>query len=66
MLVKSEVFIAHKVGNVVRATGDEIVHPDNLMPVSNQTVGEMRAEKSGCASNKNTHKIILFLIIPSR
>ena len=36
--------------------GDEVVHPDHLVPVREQPVAEMRAEESRRAGDEDAHR----------
>jgi hypothetical protein len=55
--------------NVFTAAGDEIIQPDHLVPVCDQSVAEMGAEETGRAGDKNSHEhLVLFSlpVLPSR
>ena len=36
--------------------GDEIIDADDLVPLRQEQVGQMRTEKPGGAGNQNSHK----------
>ena len=47
--------VADQVGDVVRRPGDEVVHPDHLVPLGDEPVAEMGAQEAGGAGDEDTH-----------
>ena len=43
------------VSNVVRGTGDEVVHRDNFVAFRQTTVAQVRPEEAGTARDNNPH-----------
>ena len=48
-----EVWIAHEVGDVLLATGKQVVHTDDFILLVQQAFAEMGAEESGSASDED-------------
>ena len=48
--------VALEVGDVCVLAGDEVVDADDLVPLREQQVGQVRAEKAGGAGDENTHE----------
>jgi hypothetical protein len=51
--------VVGKVSDVVGRSGEVVVNADDLMPVAEEAVAEMRAEKPRDARNDNFHAIVL-------
>ena len=51
MADEQKLAVPGEVDNVIRAAGDEIIHPDNGMAFSQEAVAKMRPEKTCCSSN---------------
>ena len=56
ILNEPEPRITGKVGDVLRASGDQVVDTDNGVPLCDEPVAEMRTEESGAAGdNRGGH-----------
>jgi hypothetical protein len=47
-----------KVGYVFGVSGGKVIDPENGMPLAQQAIGEVGAEKSGGAGYKNVHATV--------
>jgi hypothetical protein len=56
-LRKFEARLMGKVGQVFSVAGREVVNAENGVSFGQESIGEVGAEKSGSAGNKNTHSI---------
>jgi hypothetical protein len=61
VLIKAEILISRKVSYIFWVASDKVVHADNLVVVGEKTVAEVRAEKTSCSCDENTHRFILFV-----
>ena len=52
---KAEMGVPREVGQIFLVAGDEIVHPNDIMTFSDQTVRQMGTEEAGCTSYQNAH-----------
>jgi hypothetical protein len=49
MFIECEFWISYQVSNVFRAASNEIIQPNHVMTLSDQSVIEMGAQETGCA-----------------
>jgi len=47
------------VSDVFRSAGDEVIDSDNLMPLGEESVAEMRANEPSPTGNECAHKVFL-------
>lgn len=52
VLDEAEIGVTLQVGDVLRAAGDEVIHPDDAHALGEQGVAEVRAEEAGSASDE--------------
>jgi hypothetical protein len=52
---EGEFLIAHQMGNIVPAAGNEIVEAYDLVPVGKQAITQMGAKEPGSAGDQNAH-----------
>ena len=55
VLDESEARLADQVGNVVRRAGQEVVHADDLVPLCQEPIAQVRAQEAGRAGNQDAH-----------
>jgi hypothetical protein len=56
--------LADEMSDVIRRTGNEIIHTDNFMPFGDEAITEMTSEKSGSAGNESSrHRNIKLIAI---
>jgi hypothetical protein len=55
MFLKPEFPIASQVGNILPATSDEVVHPDDFVSICQQAVAHMGAEEARGSGDQNSH-----------
>ena len=56
VLNELELRLSSQMGDVCRATGDQVVDADDRVPLRDEAITEMRAEKPGTAGdNRNWH-----------
>jgi hypothetical protein len=55
LLDELEVRAPQQVRDVVRRPGGEVVHPDDLVPLREEAVAEVGAEKAGRAGDEDAH-----------
>ena len=48
-----KIFVAKQMGDIRLLAGEEVVHADNIVAVSHESLAEMAAEKSGTTSDQN-------------
>jgi hypothetical protein len=60
VLDKGEPFVTNKVGYVVSRSSDQIVHSDDRMSFSQETITKMRAKKTCATRYQHTHNIYPF------
>ena len=53
---EGKVFVSSEMGDVPGIAGDEIVHRNDRMTLSEKTITEMRANKASAASNEYTQR----------
>ncbi len=51
-----EALVAGEVGDVVRASGDEVVQPDHVVPLAQEAFGEVRPEEAGGSGDEDAHQ----------
>ncbi|GMV11161.1 MAG: hypothetical protein AMXMBFR55_28950 [Gemmatimonadota bacterium] len=51
-----EALVPHQVRDVVGVAGDEVVEPDDLVPLPQEAVGEVRPQEAGGAGDEDAHQ----------
>jgi hypothetical protein len=47
--------VAVKMGNIFALAGEEVIDPDDAMPLLEEQVGQVGAKEAGSAGNKDSH-----------
>ena len=51
---KGKIFVGKQVGNVVRAAGDEVIHANDIISLFEESLAEMRPNKTRTTSDQHT------------
>jgi DNA helicase TIP49 (TBP-interacting protein) len=57
MVNETKVRITYQMSNVLRSTGDQIVHANHIIAIGKKAIAQMRSQESGSAGNQySRHK----------
>src|SRR5690606_15409057 len=66
MVIELETLEVEQVFDVPQVPGDQIVHPDDMVPFGNETIAEMGSQKACCSGDEGLfHKTIFLLFFSS-